>query len=154
MSPASPEKIALGIFNSLGSVKWNDGRRGQDGWNRWTRRRKWYRDAELVEIPAGTEEADSPETGLAPDVAAAAAMDGPPPAYSQSIKDSGDDASSSHGGQKRKLFRKSSRASGRSSGSRQYIGNSEDEAEHRKLVPDHDHERNWGVGDEVKMGLG
>ncbi|KAK4165629.1 integral peroxisomal membrane peroxin-domain-containing protein [Cladorrhinum sp. PSN259] len=29
--------------------KWQHGRRGQDGWGRWTRRRKWYRDAELVE---------------------------------------------------------------------------------------------------------
>ncbi|KAJ5558722.1 peroxisomal membrane protein Pex23-Penicillium chrysogenum [Penicillium sp. DV-2018c] len=29
--------------------KWNDGRRGQDGWDRYTRRRKWFRDAELVE---------------------------------------------------------------------------------------------------------
>ncbi|KAJ5092102.1 hypothetical protein NUU61_006972 [Penicillium alfredii] len=31
--------------------KWSDGRRGQDGWDRYTRRRKWYRDAELVEVP-------------------------------------------------------------------------------------------------------
>ncbi|CAG9999302.1 unnamed protein product [Clonostachys byssicola] len=30
--------------------KWGNGRRGQDGWGRWTRRRKWYRDAELVEM--------------------------------------------------------------------------------------------------------
>ncbi|KAI8628400.1 Pex24p-domain-containing protein [Xylariaceae sp. FL1651] len=30
--------------------KWQNGRRGSDGWGRWTRRRKWYRDAELVEI--------------------------------------------------------------------------------------------------------
>lgn len=30
--------------------KWQNGRRGQDGWGRWTRRRKWYRDAELVEL--------------------------------------------------------------------------------------------------------
>ncbi|KAK3375856.1 integral peroxisomal membrane peroxin-domain-containing protein [Lasiosphaeria ovina] len=29
--------------------KWQSGRRGQDGWGRWTRRRKWFRDAELVE---------------------------------------------------------------------------------------------------------
>ncbi|KAI1076862.1 Pex24p-domain-containing protein [Whalleya microplaca] len=29
--------------------KWQNGRRGADGWGRWTRRRKWYRDAELVE---------------------------------------------------------------------------------------------------------
>ncbi|KAL2134873.1 hypothetical protein VTI74DRAFT_10599 [Chaetomium olivicolor] len=37
-------------------TKWQHGRRGQDGWNRWTRRRKWYRDAELVEI----QEEDTP----------------------------------------------------------------------------------------------
>ncbi|KAF7552457.1 hypothetical protein G7Z17_g4313 [Cylindrodendrum hubeiense] len=30
--------------------KWQSGQRGQDGWSRWTRRRKWYHDAELVEI--------------------------------------------------------------------------------------------------------
>ncbi|PHH81919.1 hypothetical protein CDD82_7521 [Ophiocordyceps australis] len=30
--------------------KWQNGRRGQDGWGKWTRRRKWYRDAELVEV--------------------------------------------------------------------------------------------------------
>ncbi|EEY23511.1 peroxin 23 [Verticillium alfalfae VaMs.102] len=30
--------------------KWQAGRRGEDGWGKWTRRRKWYRDAELVEI--------------------------------------------------------------------------------------------------------
>ncbi|KAF4122792.1 Integral peroxisomal membrane peroxin [Geosmithia morbida] len=30
--------------------QWQNGRRGVDGWNRWTRRRKWYRDAELVEV--------------------------------------------------------------------------------------------------------
>ncbi|KAL4921609.1 integral peroxisomal membrane peroxin-domain-containing protein [Aspergillus aurantiobrunneus] len=30
--------------------KWNEGRRGQDGWDRYTRRRKWCRDAELVEV--------------------------------------------------------------------------------------------------------
>ncbi|KAI2636827.1 Pex24p-domain-containing protein [Xylaria nigripes] len=31
--------------------KWQNGRRGLDGWGRWTRRRKWYRDAELIEVP-------------------------------------------------------------------------------------------------------
>ncbi|KAJ5180488.1 peroxisomal membrane protein [Penicillium capsulatum] len=30
--------------------KWTDGRRGQDGWDRYTRRRKWYRDAELIDM--------------------------------------------------------------------------------------------------------
>ncbi|KAI1742936.1 integral peroxisomal membrane peroxin-domain-containing protein [Xylaria scruposa] len=37
--------------------KWQNGRRGNDGWGRWTRRRKWYRDAELVEV---LEEEDLP----------------------------------------------------------------------------------------------
>ncbi|KAI0969635.1 integral peroxisomal membrane peroxin-domain-containing protein [Xylaria arbuscula] len=37
--------------------KWQNGRRGLDGWGRWTRRRKWYRDAELVEV---SEEEDLP----------------------------------------------------------------------------------------------
>ncbi|KAH6616763.1 peroxisomal membrane protein PEX31 [Boeremia exigua] len=35
--------------------KWRDGRRGQDGWGRYTRRRKWYRSAELVECTPSTE---------------------------------------------------------------------------------------------------
>ena len=35
-------------------LQWQNGRRGQDGWGRWTRRRKWYRDAELVEADAET----------------------------------------------------------------------------------------------------
>ena len=37
-----------------GDNKWQDGRR-EDGWGRYTRRRKWYKDAELVEITPSTE---------------------------------------------------------------------------------------------------
>jgi hypothetical protein len=37
--------------------KWRDGRRGQDGWGRYTRRRKWLRDAELVDVTPAAEEA-------------------------------------------------------------------------------------------------
>ncbi|KAG5301736.1 integral peroxisomal membrane protein [Histoplasma ohiense] len=40
--------------------KWNDGRRGQDGWGRYTRRRKWCRDAELVEVSPSTEVSPPP----------------------------------------------------------------------------------------------
>src|SRR5271167_4483102 len=36
-------------------MQWQNGRRGQDGWGRYTRRRKWYRDAELVEVTPSTE---------------------------------------------------------------------------------------------------
>ncbi|KAJ5082107.1 hypothetical protein N7532_011150 [Penicillium argentinense] len=42
--------------------KWNDGRRGQDGWDRYTRRRKWYRDAELVEVEQ--ENTNTPEESV------------------------------------------------------------------------------------------
>lgn len=34
--------------------RWDDGRR-EDGWGRYTRRRKWYRDAELVEATTSAE---------------------------------------------------------------------------------------------------
>ena len=130
-------------------LKWDDGHLGQDGWNRWTRRRKWYRDAELVEVLAGSDETVVTETGTA-----STATDGPPsPEHRQRIKDS-DDASSSNGGRRRRVFRKNSRASVKSSVSHQYVGASEDEAEHIKLVRHHDADINWGVGDEIKMGLG
>ncbi|KAG9780238.1 Pex24p-domain-containing protein, partial [Aureobasidium melanogenum] len=38
--------------------KWEDGR-AEDGWGRYTRRRKWCRDAELVEITSSTENSRS-----------------------------------------------------------------------------------------------
>ncbi|RPA92609.1 Pex24p-domain-containing protein [Choiromyces venosus 120613-1] len=38
--------------------KWRDGRRGVDGWGKYTRRRKWYRNAELVE-DLGSDDSDS-----------------------------------------------------------------------------------------------
>jgi hypothetical protein len=39
----------------LTEIQWQNGRRGVDGWGRYTRRRKWYRDAELVEVTPSTE---------------------------------------------------------------------------------------------------
>jgi hypothetical protein len=46
--------------------QWRDGRRGQDGWGRYTRRRKWYRDAELVEATPSTEITPAPTPKPAP----------------------------------------------------------------------------------------
>lgn len=40
--------------------KWHDGARGQDSWSKYTRRRKWIRDAELVDI---VDEDDPESTG-------------------------------------------------------------------------------------------
>ena len=44
--------------------KWDDGKRNVDSWGRYTRRRKWYRDAELVEITPSTEITPSPTPNL------------------------------------------------------------------------------------------
>ncbi|OTA99373.1 hypothetical protein M426DRAFT_325173 [Hypoxylon sp. CI-4A] len=46
--------------------KWQNGRRGIDGWGRWTRRRKWYRDAELVETTDYTASPPPPELPARP----------------------------------------------------------------------------------------
>ncbi|KAK8192539.1 hypothetical protein M8818_007709 [Zalaria obscura] len=54
--------------------KWHDGRRGQDGWGRYTRRRKWVRDAELVDVLPTVHSSDtSPDANKTPAVTAAAA---------------------------------------------------------------------------------
>ncbi|KFA55871.1 hypothetical protein S40293_06949 [Stachybotrys chartarum IBT 40293] len=58
--------------------KWQNGRRGSDGWGRWTRRRKWYRDGELVEVdPSEIHELES--TALKPNASTTAL---PSPGYS------------------------------------------------------------------------
>ncbi|KAI0890916.1 integral peroxisomal membrane peroxin-domain-containing protein [Annulohypoxylon nitens] len=46
--------------------KWQNGRRGNDGWGRWTRRRKWYRDAELVEVSDNAGSPPPPELPTRP----------------------------------------------------------------------------------------
>lgn len=64
MSPTSPGKAGEETDGGgwiYYDNKWNDGRR-EDGWGRYTRRRKWYRDAELVEITPSTEHSPAPTT--------------------------------------------------------------------------------------------
>lgn len=46
--------------------KWMNGRRGTDGWGRYTRRRKWMRDAELVEAAPGDETTPTASPSLRP----------------------------------------------------------------------------------------
>ncbi|ODH44890.1 hypothetical protein ACO22_00584 [Paracoccidioides brasiliensis] len=66
-SPKSSQKDSGGnLDNDEGWIyydsKWSDGRRGKDGWGRYTRRRKWCRDAELVEITPSTESTPPPSS--------------------------------------------------------------------------------------------
>ncbi|KAL9126393.1 MAG: hypothetical protein Q9217_004552 [Psora testacea] len=133
--------------------KWNDGRRGQDGWGRYTRRRKWYRDAELVEI--------GHEHGLDGSTDTLILSTGPVKSTGTSahasvpIKD-GDDSSGSQ--PKRRGFFRRRRSSGRSGHSSSDLSGTttlRNDDDNAHIVPPH-HERggDWEVGDDVKMGLG
>lgn len=42
-------------YHKLIFIQWQGGRRGVDRWGSYTRRRKWYRDAELIEVSSSTE---------------------------------------------------------------------------------------------------
>ena len=129
--------------------KWNDGRH-QDGWGRYTRRRKWYRDAELVEVTPESEIGSSQAT-LVPNHEREP-LDAPSEA-SNPAKEI-DDSSSSQA-RKRGFFRKSSRSSGRSSGyAVSNVFSSDDDADRYPLSAREDRDGDWGIGDDVKMGLG
>ncbi|MCJ1354826.1 MAG: peroxisome- protein [Icmadophila ericetorum] len=127
--------------------KWNDGRRGQDGWGRYTRRRKWYRDAELVEVAPRTNK-DPADT-----VSSSTTMDLPHPFVSQSepsprIKDTDDTTSSQ--ARRRGFLRRGSRGSSNVSGN---LFSDEDETDRKTPIPP-DREMDWDIGDDLKMGLG
>ncbi|KAL8837161.1 MAG: hypothetical protein Q9170_002622 [Blastenia crenularia] len=128
--------------------KWNDGRRGQDGWGRYTRRRKWYRDAELVEI-SDSEMASSVAT-LVPDTPSKSSA--VPSSQASQVSKESDDSSSSQN-RRRGFLRRGSRSSvqsGTSSTSRTLGSNDDD----HRLPIDHEPSNDWGVGDDIKMGLG
>jgi hypothetical protein len=63
-----PLTILPNLQGMLTLNQWRDGRRGVDGWGRYTRRRKWLRDAELVEVTPSTEITPSPTPHLRPSV--------------------------------------------------------------------------------------
>jgi len=123
--------------------KWKDGRRGQDGWGRYTRRRKWYRDAELVEVSASTEVTPSPTPtrNSSPEaLRSPIAISESPPAYAESIKSVNSTKSSG--------FRPGSvkRRGSRSRGSSLSLASDDDRPLTRR-------EADWGIGDEARMGL-
>lgn len=131
--------------------KWHDGRRGQDGWGRYTRRRKWYRDAELVET--------SPDIGLDGSTDTLVPLkqnsvpSNPPSGPSHAVKD-GSDSSSSQ--KKRRGFfrRRASGSSAQSSGDFSGTSTLRDDENDTQQLPSHqERDGYWGVGDDVRMGL-
>ena len=132
--------------------KWHDGRRGQDGWGRYTRRRKWYRDAELVELDEDTSLDESTST-LKPPATPSKSSD----ASSHKATPSKDlDDSGSSQTKRRGFFKR--RNSGRStqSGSDFSVTTTlrNDDEDNHVIPPQHERNHDWDVGDDVKMGLG
>jgi len=142
--------------------KWRDGRRGQDGWGRYTRRRKWYRDAELVEVTPSTEVTPSPTPKVNPagnatlSEAESTQTDDPPPEYTSTTKDDTDTTSTKS--RKRRWFQKNSRAGSdksstmASSGSVDLDIRSDDDDIHTPLRQERENE--WGLSDDFRMELG
>ncbi|KAI9746709.1 MAG: peroxisome- protein [Claussenomyces sp. TS43310] len=123
--------------------KWQNGRRGQDGWGRYTRRRKWYRDAELVE------ETNSPEMPPTAD---------PVTSSNTSVTSSKEVSQNIEAADlpRQSLDDTASISSARSSGFRPHArrrsnAGSSSIDEETRLLPRSGGD--WGVGDDVRMGL-
>ncbi|MCJ1477155.1 peroxisome- protein [Lambiella insularis] len=137
--------------------KWNDGRK-QDGWGRYTRRRKWYRDAELVD---NIESMRITATELpAAEVIEKSAASSPGqitkninPAAPSSPNDVGETGSTSI--KRRGFFRRNSKTSTPSSAKSSRTLFASDEEQDTPVVPERvEREGDWNVGDNVKMELG
>ncbi|KAF2501238.1 Pex24p-domain-containing protein [Lophium mytilinum] len=142
--------------------KWRDGRRGLDGWGRYTRRRKWCRDAELVEVTPSTEITPSPTPKVNPagDVALpdveSSQLSEPTPAGGKDIE------TASSKSRKRRWFKKShdegkppgKPPSDKSStmASSSSLELNEEEDVHSPLNQDRENE--WGLNDDIRMTLG
>lgn len=152
--------------------KWKDGRRGRDGWGRYTRRRKWQRDAELVEItpstditpsptPLVTMESDPEEESDSKMTESAATIVPPVSSASTAVED--DEGSMAGSAKRRSWFRKRapSRAESARSG-KATTGSSvassarswgEEEDVHEPVRQRVDRTESWGLGEDASMML-
>ncbi len=154
-------------------MKWQTGRRGVDGWGRYTRRRKWYRDAELVEVTGSTQTTPSPSPSVTPDFTPetihtssstpTAPPSEAPPDYVETASfrrgaRSGDrDGDSLVGGIGRTVRRRGlAGAGGSKRSSRSSIGGDSlivDEDEDAAIEALRARQADWGIGDDARMGL-
>ena len=123
--------------------KWNDPRI-QDGWGRYTRRRKWIRDAELVEASKDTSDVKTDDT--------ASLNSGSTKPDSVSITSSGKPETTNTPTKRRGFFRTQSRTTTRSSSFSRTLG--DDSVDDRTYANGSETQNSWAVGDDVKMGLG
>jgi len=148
--------------------KWQEGRR-DDGWGRYTRRRKWFRDAELVEVTHSTEVTPSvtPNNKEALSEAEAEAPSKPPRPKATG-NDLGNDGTIESGSEpkvlKKRWFKRdrsdsknsSGQNTGKDSGQSAKSDRSRDGPDDDVLSPWRMSEtrEDYGFGDEAKMGLG
>jgi hypothetical protein len=152
--------------------KWQEGRR-DDGWGRYTRRRKWFRDAELVEVTNSTETTPS-ITPSNPDALSETDAPGktPRPKGIATGTDFGGDGAVESGTElksaaaKKRWFKRersdsknsSGKNTGKDSGMSGRSERSRDGVDEDVLTPWRMSEvrsgEDYGFGDEAKMGLG
>jgi len=143
--------------------KWRDGRRGKDGWGRYTRRRKWCRDAELVEVTPSTEITPSPTPNPEPadsndELAESTATIQAPSASSTAVEDDTDASITSSKG-RRRWFRRSSQTASQKSAGNSSVSSSlrsypDEDDVHTPLHLNQSREDSWGLGEDASMQLG
>lgn len=146
--------------------KWQYGRRGQDGWAKWTRRRKWYRDAELVEMDEDEESVPTKPYKYTSSSDAKTAV--PEMATAESSVKAADDAASITSSSSRSFWGIKRRAADkpavreRSKDSRRDVHSDsasiltmDDDAAPLSMEAEMEiHKQGrWGIGDEARMGL-
>jgi hypothetical protein len=145
---------------------WQDGRRGKDGWGRYTRRRKWYRDAELVEVSASTDITPTPTPKLDPvtvpsdtttsvsDTASVSeTSDGRAPSIDNPTATEDTDASSTKS-QRRGWFRKKKGKAGSDKSSTIASSSSVDlDRRDEDDLPAPRRDDEWRLGDDIRMQL-
>lgn len=150
--------------NSLTLSKWHDGRRGKDGWGRYTRRRKWCRDAELVEVTPSTEITPSPTPALVPSdeddpLAESTATIVASGAASSTAIDDDTDASMNSSKNRKRWFRRSSNAASQKSAASGSVSSSlksypDEDDVHRPSFNSFSREDSWGLGEDASMQMG
>jgi hypothetical protein len=151
-------------------TKWNDGKRDVDSWGKYTRRRKWYRDAELVEITPSVEVTPSPTPNpqANPDQAVHSEVEeenksrSPGQTSLQGKDGSKDEDSASTKATKKGWFGKKERRSSNGSSDKKSSfsnrserdGPEEDHLDKWKSREQDDSSRNvYGLGEDIVMGL-
>lgn len=133
-------------------TQWQGGRRGVDRWGSYTRRRKWYRDAELIEVSDSTEisPARTPNQNVQADDRDIVDEQDLPPKYKQHEDDTASMASANSSTKSSGLRPGALKRSNTTGKSGEDLADSVFELEgNSRTHAGHD----WGLGDDARMTL-